>query len=78
MEELGINSGISSSNSTYKNQDVMADEIIRSHTTILENVFHAHLATERKTIATNILDTKTSQDTVQSTIYCRFKFMHHH
>ena len=36
MEELGINSS-SSSNSTYENQDVTADEIIRTHTTILES-----------------------------------------
>ena len=39
MEELGIISG-SSSNSTYENQDVTAEGIIRTHTTILENVFY--------------------------------------
>ena len=49
-------------NSTYEKQDVTVDEIIRTHTTTLKN----------------ILDTKTSQDTVQSTFYCRFKFMHHY
>ena len=42
MEEVGINSG-SSSNSTYENQDFTADEIIRTHTTILENVFYVTL-----------------------------------
>ena len=48
MEELSINSGGSSSNSTYKNQDVTADEIIWTHTTILENVFHATLQQKEK------------------------------
>ena len=39
MEELGINSG-STINSTYEKQDVTVDEIIRTHTTTLENIFH--------------------------------------
>ena len=47
MEELGSNSG-SSSSSTYENQDVTADEIIRTHTTILENVFHVTLQQKDK------------------------------
>ena len=33
----------SSSSSTYETQDVTADKIIRTHTTILENVFHVTL-----------------------------------
>ena len=47
IEELCINSG-SSSNSTYENQDVTADEIIRTHTTILENIFHVSLQQKEK------------------------------
>ena len=47
MEELGINSG-SSSNFTYENQDVTGDEIIRTHTTILENIFHVTLQQKEK------------------------------
>ena len=77
MEELGINSG-SIINSTYEKQDVTVDEIIWTHTTTLENIFHITLQQKEKKFAKNILDTKTSQDTVQSTFYCRFKFMHHY
>ena len=80
MEELGINSG-STINSTYEKQDVTVDEIIRTHTTTLENIFHITLQQKEKNLPkyiSNILDTKTSQDTVQSTFYCRFKFMHHY
>lgn len=43
MEELGITSS-STINSTYERQDVTVDEIIlRTHTTILDNVFHITL-----------------------------------
>ena len=77
MEELGINSG-STINSTYEKQDFTVDEIIRTHTTTLENIFHNTLQQKEKNLPKNILDTKTSQDTVQSTFYCRFKFMHHY
>ena len=76
MEELGINSG-STINSTYEKQDITVDEIIRTHTRHdLRKYIPHHLTTEK--FAKNILDTKTSQDTVQSTFYCRFKFMHHY
>ena len=57
-EELGINSG-STINSTHEKQDVTVDEIIH------------HLTTEGEKFAKNILDTKTSQDTVQLTIIAR-------
>ena len=63
MEELGINSG-SSIKSTYESQDVTVDDIIRTHTTILENRIPHHLETEKKTFATRVLDTKT-QDLLQ-------------
>ena len=78
MEELGINSG-STINSTYEKQDVTVDEIdcADPHHDLRKHIPH-HLTTEREKFAKNILDTKTSQDTVQSTFYCRFKFMHHY
>ena len=47
MEELGVNSG-SGSNSAYENQDVTADKIIRTHTTISENVFPVTLQQKEK------------------------------
>ena len=49
MEELGINSG-STINSTYEKQDVTVDEIIRTHTTTLENIFHITLQQKEKNL----------------------------
>ena len=49
MEELGINSG-STINSTYEKQDVTVDEIVRTHTTTLENIFHITLQQKEKNL----------------------------
>ena len=49
MEELGINSG-STINSTYEKQDVIVDEIMRTHTTTLENIFHITLQQKEKNL----------------------------
>ena len=49
MEELGINSG-STINSTYEKQDVTVDEIVRTHTTTLETIFHITLQQKEKNL----------------------------
>ena len=49
MEKLGIISG-STIHSTYEKQDVTVDEIIRTHSTTLENIFHITLQQKEKTL----------------------------
>ena len=46
IEELDTNSG-STIYFTYEKQDVTVDEIIRTHTTTLENIFHITLQQEK-------------------------------
>lgn len=75
LEELGVTSG-SNINSIYEAQEVGVDEIMRNHS--LKELIQHYITTGTTNSSTNLLDTKTSQNTViQSKVYRWFQLMYY-
>lgn len=74
LEELGVTSG-SNINSIYEAQEVGVDEIMRNHS--LKELIEHYITTGKTKSSTNLLDTKTSQNTIQSKVYRWFQLMYY-